>query len=363
MRRFLLALVVVVSPSLALAQSDLVSVATDSDQLFVIDPNDASTSSSVTITLPATPGAIVEGGNGLAVHPISGELYAILKITGIAGRRLCILDPVSGEAADLGNMGGGFAGIAFDCEGNLLAVSGDGAPVPESLFSVDLSDASTTLICSLGNGDDGETIAYNPEEGALYHASGHDGTCVPPCDDGVIFERVDDTGSCLVTNVDISQTALIDEEAQALTWWPDMGMFLWKQDHGIGPLFLVSADGATVELMGEMDHQSKGLAFVSGIDCFPTAPTFIRGDVDGDGQFVGLVDALYALVFQFQNGPVPPCFEAADVNDDGSFSGLVDAIYILAFQFQGGPQPPSPSPPNCGVDPDAPGLGCVNSCP
>ena len=94
-----------------------------------------------------------------------------------------------------------------------------------------------------------------------------------------------------------------------------------------------------------------------------SGPQFIRGDANGDGQLIGLVDALYVLVFQFQGGPVPPCFEAADVNDDGSFSGLVDALYILAFQFQGGPPPPAPSPPNCGVDPDPPGLGCIESCP
>lgn len=44
--------------------------------------------------------------------------------------------------------------------------------MPESLYLLNQSDASATFIMSLGNGDDGETIGYNPIDGLLYHASG-----------------------------------------------------------------------------------------------------------------------------------------------------------------------------------------------
>ena len=55
----------------------------------------------------------------------------------------------------------------------LFGVTGDGAPVnAESFFSVSIVDASTDLIQPLGNGDDGESIAFNSADGLMYHWSG-----------------------------------------------------------------------------------------------------------------------------------------------------------------------------------------------
>ncbi|NNM26467.1 MAG: hypothetical protein HKO59_10875 [Phycisphaerales bacterium] len=145
----------------------------------------------------------------------------------------------------------------------LIGVTGDGSPTPESLFRIDPTDATIEFICGLGNGDDGETIGWNSTDGQLYHASGHDSEFDPKTLDGVVFEIVDDVGngtSCATTNIDISTTDLIDEEAQALLWWPEENVFLWKQNHGPGPLFRVTADGEPT-LVGDMDHQAKGLAF------------------------------------------------------------------------------------------------------
>ena len=93
--------------------------------------------------------------------------------------------------------------------------------------------------------------------------------------------------------------------------------------------------------------------------------TFRRGDADGNGTFVGLLDGVFILSFQFVPGsPAPPCMDAADADDDGSFSGLVDAFYLLNYQFlPGNPPPPDPGPFTCGVDPSADALGCDSACP
>jgi len=125
--------------------------------------------------------------------------------------------------------------------------------------------------------DDGEAIAYNPDDGFLYHASGHSGSCGDNndgrggggFDECVIFERIDNTAGplCATTDIDISSTALINEEAQALTYWSAEQTFLWKQDHGPGPLFTVNTDGEETEI-GITDHQAKGLAFAEGPACF-----------------------------------------------------------------------------------------------
>ena len=86
---------------------------------------------------------------------------------------------------------------------------------------------------------------------------------------------------------------------------------------------------------------------------------FIRGDANGDGNVVGLVDGVFILNYQFTNGAsIPPCLEAIDVNDDGSFNGLLDAAHLLNFFFTGGPAPAAPYPA-CGSDLDD-ALGCAN---
>ena len=39
---------------------------------------------------------------------------------------------------------------------------------------------------------------------------------------------------------------------------------------------------------------------------------FIRGDVDGDGDFAVLVDAIFLLEYAYMDGDTPPCLKAAD---------------------------------------------------
>ena len=79
------------------------------------------------------------------------------------------------------------------------------------------------------------------------------------------------------------------------------------------------------------------------------AQSFLRGDCDGDSQFAGsVVDAVFALNFNFAGGSVPPCMAACDADADGTFSGQVtDAVYMLTFNFLGGPAPLTPFP-ECG---------------
>lgn len=54
----------------------------------------------------------------------------------------------------------------------LIGVTGDGAVTPESLFFLDRTNASAIFVMALGNGADGETIGFNPDDDLLYHASG-----------------------------------------------------------------------------------------------------------------------------------------------------------------------------------------------
>lgn len=234
-----------------------VSGGSNDDLLREIDPLTGATMSAISITHAG--GITVEGGTGLATHPQSGELYAVLRLQGQSGRELVTIDPSTGIATSIGNTQDNFAGIVFDDEGTLYGVTGDGANVSETLFALDTTTAISTLVTPLGNGDDGETIGFNPDDGLLYHASGHIGGC-PPGDlsSCVVFETIARTAPYTITNIPISGTLLTDEEAQALVYW--QGGFLWKQNHGTGPLYWTTPDGMPT-FVGDMDHQAKGLAF------------------------------------------------------------------------------------------------------
>ncbi|HRQ37344.1 MAG TPA: Ig-like domain-containing protein [Chloroflexota bacterium] len=255
------------------------------DQLRIVDPYSATTMAAITMTLA---GFTVERGLGLATHPQTGELYAILRLNGQTGRQLVMINPATGVATNIGNLGDQFAGITFATDGTLYGVTGDGATISETLFIIDTETATPTLLLPLGNGDDGETIAYNPDDGLLYHASGHSGPCTSnDLSSCVVFEKIDLTPPYTITNIPISDTALINEEAQALVYWPAISGFLWKQNHGIGPLFQVTIV-QTPTLIGEMDHQAKGLAFAGDplTAVLDDAPAMGDLVLNPDGSFV-----------------------------------------------------------------------------
>jgi len=160
------------SRGLAFNQDKLYSIDSFSDELHEIDPDDGSTFTTETISLsgPET----VEGGEGLATDPTTGILYAILKLDDntLGPRVLVTLDPSNGDATLIGNLGARFATIAFDSGGTLFAVAGDGSITADTLFTVSKTNASSAPLCSLGGGRSGESIAFNPNDGFLYHQSG-----------------------------------------------------------------------------------------------------------------------------------------------------------------------------------------------
>ncbi|MEM7261167.1 MAG: hypothetical protein AAF488_04190 [Planctomycetota bacterium] len=88
----------------------------------------------------------------------------------------------------------------------------------------------------------------------------------------------------------------------------------------------------------------------------PAGPSFIRGDIDQDGQvLINDPIALLAVIF----GPDSiECEDAGDANNDNQLN-IADPIYLLGFLFSGGPAPPEPFP-FCGIDFDG-GLSCFDS--
>jgi hypothetical protein len=233
--------------------------------LRTVDSADGSTvaGASVAITLQ---GEVVIGATGLARHPQTGTLFAMLKLEGTSFRHLVTLDEWTGVATSVGNTGNKFAGIAFASDGTLYAVTGDGGGVPESLFTLSTVDGSSSLVRELGAGSDGETLAFNPDDGFLYHASGI-GT--PNHPNGEQFETID-LDTLVTTNVPLS--GFDYEELTALTFLDgdffagDLGNVAFDD-----PGFFHITTGGVVTFLGNMDHVSKGLVLALEPTPTPTA--------------------------------------------------------------------------------------------
>ena len=241
------------------AGAPLYSVSRDDDKLRVINPVDGSTIVSVTIPITLQ-GSTVRSANGLVNHPQTGVLYALLKLAEAfpPDRWLVTLDPLTGVASTVGNTGARFAALAFDSGGTLYAVTGNGETVliPRTLYTLSLVDATPTFVKTLGVGDvPGETIAFNPDDGFLYHAYGVDDELSP---DTRTFEKID-LNTLAVTNIPISGNHY--SEMTALVF--SAGVFLGADTEvgTEGKILLSLTDAGVVSQIGSTDHVAKGLAF------------------------------------------------------------------------------------------------------
>jgi hypothetical protein len=257
------------------AQGDLLYSVTSIDgTLRTVSLLTATTTSSVQIVNGSNVPAVQ--CNGMARDPISGQVYALVRFTG-AARNLCTLNLQTGVATVIGAMADSFAGLAFRIDGTLFGVTGDGAVTPETLYTINTANAQATFVRALGNGNDGETIAFAPDL-SLYHASGL-GT--PNANE--VFERLD-TFTNTLTNVPLSGYDY--DELLALTSYT--GGVLIGAD--LNDDLLSITTGGAVSWIGTLDH-----SFVKGLVIVPSPNTqpFLRGYGDGCALAAGPIPILF----------------------------------------------------------------------
>ena len=120
------------------AQSTFYAVSPFDANLRIMD----STTMTATSTVPLTSATgTVTGANGLATFTC-GPIYIVYKAN--ASRYLGIIDPATGIIAEIGNLGDNVANIAF-VNSVLYGVTGDGAAVGETLYTIDTVNAAMTL--------------------------------------------------------------------------------------------------------------------------------------------------------------------------------------------------------------------------
>ena len=152
----------------------------------------------------------IEGTNALARDPLTGTFYGAVKDS--SNRYLGTVDMSSGDITVIGAFTESVSSLAFDAAGTLYAGTGSSGSNPESLFTVDLASAALTLVTPMGNGTDGDVVAYCPDDGLMYHLSGS-GTQV--------FESID-LGTGAITAIGGSYSSY---EVLSFSWDPAISAF------------------------------------------------------------------------------------------------------------------------------------------
>ena len=134
-------------------------------------------------------------------------------------------------------------------------MTGDGASTPETLYEPNKTNGSATFLTALGNGTNGESIAFNPNDGLIYHWSGFGFNI------NSIMETVDPNNAFSTTSIALSGDDY--SEATASTFNLASGGFLLADFNG----FLSVTTGGVSSSLGALSHSSKGLAFV-GADLY-----------------------------------------------------------------------------------------------
>jgi len=188
-------------------------------QLYTLNPSNAVITSTLSVTMPTF---TVDGILALDNHPTTGQLYAVIKTrpsAGGANRSLAIIDKTTGVATRIGPLGDAVASIAFNGDGSLLyAAIGERSANPLALRTINITNATLgPVLTSFGNGDDGESIGFNPYDGLVYHTSG-----ISLGDQ--YFETVDPSRG-FALNVITSSLAQEREEILGLGFNPDTGGF------------------------------------------------------------------------------------------------------------------------------------------
>ena len=122
------------------------------NMIYRINPANGDLSNLAQVTLP---GFTVFKSQALTARPSDGALFAVVQTTNTfgGGRRLVIVNPATGVSTDVGALSQDISSLSFRANGTLYAVSGDGAAIPETLFTCSTVNATLTLvICSRQRG-------------------------------------------------------------------------------------------------------------------------------------------------------------------------------------------------------------------
>ncbi len=221
-------------------------------QMFEVDPVDGS----ILATRPLSVDGVPTSGNGLAAHPDTGVVFAIVKnpANPTGSRLLATLNVATGQATSVGSTGLRLAGISFRSHAVLYGLTGDGASPASALFTLDPGTGVAAFAVNLGNGGDGECLAFHSSNGLLYHSSGIS-------NGSEYLEAIDPVTLAIGPNLASGNTYGPDQAAEitAMAWYPPLAVFL-ACDSNLD-CFHVTSDGQFM-VVGSSGLQIRGFAVV-----------------------------------------------------------------------------------------------------
>jgi len=182
-------------------------------------------------------------GGGLVRDPGTGDYYAIVRVRNTNSARLIRIDAETNEINIVGNTGDFFESLAIDAIGTLYGVTADTATNPEMLFVLDKTNASKQAVCPLVNGHTTKAIAFNQDDGKIYHSSGIDLN---------LFEKLD-PATCQIVSIGFITDRLIAPMAMVYTGSNNFVLADFNLIHDVTTNGVVTNSRST-------DHTSKGLA-------------------------------------------------------------------------------------------------------
>ncbi|HVU65402.1 MAG TPA: hypothetical protein VHC70_15580, partial [Phycisphaerales bacterium] len=143
-------------------------------KIFQVNLQTGELSNAVPLTLA---GFTAQGATALTANPLDGTIWGVVKTAGgMAGRKLCVIDPATGVATLVGagaDLPLGFSSLSFSPEGVLYGMTGNGGTPASTLYTLDTCTGAATMVYGpVISGPDGEVIAFGPG-GTLYHSSGN----------------------------------------------------------------------------------------------------------------------------------------------------------------------------------------------
>ena len=213
------------------------------------------------------PGSKPIGVTGMAVHPSTGVLYGITSEQSPNNpRSLVTIDPTSGAASLVGDLGRIGSDIAFDAKGILYVW----LPATSQLGTVDISNATVTPIGKPGPAGSPAGIAVDPSGMVYVTSKGASGT----------LDNVDLATGALQIGPELTG-APFSTQINSMSFSPS-GLLLAVNSNGGSPantrLVTINTATGAVATIGALPDDTDALAFTgSGPNLAPTLSTMSPG--------------------------------------------------------------------------------------
>lgn len=183
--------------------------------IFIVDQQTGATTPKVSATVAAVPTEVI----AMALDSADLEtIYVVFESDGsTATRTLGTIDLSTGEITPIGLLGDAIADIAFDGNGQLYGITGDGGSDSSTFFSIDKSTGTITLIVAMdGTNGDGEALAFNPTDGMMYRISGN----------GTDEMTSINLNTFAINTVPVTTTITDNGEGLGMVFDEDLGLFI-----------------------------------------------------------------------------------------------------------------------------------------